>query len=108
MTEKPVNTTVEILGKSYSIRCLESELPLLKQAAALLNKKMEEVQNSGKAINLERIAIITALNITHQMLLQDEQKLTTMGKITQHITFLQNKLDIALNASAQNEFVYSD
>ena len=71
MIDKTLTTTVEILGKLYSIRCLESELKSLQQAAALVNQKMTEIQTSGKAINLERIAIITALNITHQFLQSD-------------------------------------
>ncbi|OGT36838.1 MAG: hypothetical protein A3F11_08635 [Gammaproteobacteria bacterium RIFCSPHIGHO2_12_FULL_37_14] len=107
MTDKTVNSTIEILGKTYSIRCLESELKLLQQAAGLLSQKMAEVQNSGKAINLERIAIITALNITHQLLLQDQQKSTIMDKINQHIVILQDKLDKAINTSTQTELIYT-
>ncbi|HLB42949.1 MAG TPA: cell division protein ZapA [Gammaproteobacteria bacterium] len=107
MADKTVNTTIEILGKTYSIRCLESELKSLQQAAVLLSQKMAEVQNSGKAINLERIAIITALNITHQFLLEDQQKSTVMDKIKQHIVLLQDKLDRAIHNTSQQE-AYSD
>ncbi|OGT41790.1 MAG: hypothetical protein A3F42_02160 [Gammaproteobacteria bacterium RIFCSPHIGHO2_12_FULL_37_34] len=106
--DKTMNTTVEILGKTYSIRCLESELKLLQQAAVMLSQKMAEVQNSGKAINLERIAIITALNITHQLLLQDQQKSTVVDKINQHIVLLQNKLDKVIHHTEQANLVYSD
>lgn len=101
MMEKTVNTTVDILGKTYSIRCLESELKLLQQAAGILSQKMAEVQNSGKAINLERIAIITALNITHQLLLQDQQKSHVIEKINQHILLLKNKIDKAIHHQAE-------
>ncbi len=108
MTEKTVNTTIEILGKTYSIRCLESEKELLYQAAGLLSKKMSEVQSSGKAINLERIAIITALIITRQFLLQDQQKSSLIDKINQHICQLQDKLDQVIHPAPQIELTYSE
>lgn len=107
MTDKIINTTIEILGKFYSIRCPESELNSLQQAAQYLNKKMTEVQDSGKAINLERIAIIAALNITNELLQSDQQKSSLMGKINQRISSLQDKLDTAINKALQSELVYT-
>ena len=107
MTNKITNATIEILGKIYSIRCPESELPSLQEAAAFLNRKMSEVQESGKAINLERIAIISALNITHQFLQLDQQKNSFMNKINQRINHLQDKLDTTINKSLQTELIYT-
>jgi cell division protein ZapA len=105
MTDKIVNSTIEILGKFYPIRCKEPELKSLQQAAEYLNQKMMEVQDSGKVINLERIAIITALNITHQFLQLDQQKLGLVTRINQRITQLQDKLDTAIKTTqTQTEF----
>jgi cell division protein ZapA len=107
MSNKIINTTIEILGKIYPVRCSESELSSLQQAADYLNQKMSEVKDSGKAINLERIAIMTALNISHQYLQMDEQKSTYINKINQRITYLQNKLDDAINKTLQAELIYT-
>lgn len=107
MTNKSINSTIEILGKFYSVRCPEEELKSLQAAADFLNKKMLEVQDSGKAINLERIAIIAALNITYQFLQLDEQKNSLMGKINQRIASLQDKLDSAINQTLQTELIYT-
>lgn len=104
---KIINTTIEILGKIYPIRCAESELASLQQAAQYLNQKMSEVKESGKAINLERIAIITALNIVHQFLQQDQQKSSHLNKINQRITHLQNKLEDTINRALQTELIYT-
>jgi cell division protein ZapA len=101
-----VNTTIEILGKLYPIKCEESELSFLQQAAEYLNQKMNEVKESGKVINLERIAIITALNLAHQFLQLDQQKSHHMNKINQHISKLQDKLDATINQSLQTELIY--
>ena len=108
MTEKTIGTTIEILGKYYPIRCPETELQALQEAATFLNSKMKEVQDAGKVVNLERIAIITALNIAYLYLQQDQQKTSLMGKINQKIAQLQDKLDIAINKPLQAELIYSE
>ena len=107
MTDKVVSTTIEILGKLYPIRCPESEVKSLQLAADYLNKKMREVQESGKAINLERIAIITALNIANQFLQVDQQKSTVMDKINKKIAQLQDKLDSSMHPKLQTELIYT-
>lgn len=107
MTEKIVTTSIEILDKQYPVRCLETEVESLQKAAKLLNQKMSEVQESGKAINLERIAIITALNMANQLLQIDSQKSSVMQKINQKLVSLQNKLDSALDDTLQTEMIYS-
>lgn len=105
---KTISTSIEILGKFYPVRCQEAELELLQQAAEFLNKKMVEVQESGKVISLERIAIITALNIAHQFLQLDQQKTSLVGKINHRISQLQNKLETVINKHPQQtELVYS-
>lgn len=105
MSNKIVNTSIEILGKHYSVRCPESELEQLRQAATYLNQQMTEVQESGKAINLERIAIISALNISYLYLQLDQQKTNFSDKINQHLLQLQDKLDNALNPTLGKEFI---
>lgn len=108
MSDKIISTTIEILGKYYPIRCPESEIKSLQEAAAFLNRKMTEVQDSGKVINLERIAIITGLNIANQLLQLEHQKGSLLQRITQRVTQLHDKLDGALNKSLQTELVYAD
>ncbi len=105
---KTIGASIEILGRLYPIRCPESEVESLQQAADFLNEKMTEVQKSGKINNLERIAIITALNIAHQLLQLDQQKTSLVGKINQRIAHLQDKLETAINKNPQQtELIYT-
>lgn len=105
MTET-VHTSIEILGKLYPIRCPETEVKILQQAARLLNEKMMEVKESGKVINIERIAIIAALNIAHQLLEIQQQKHQYANKINLRLAQLQDKLDAAINKAIQTELIY--
>ena len=40
----------------------------LLEAVDYLNRRMEEIRDQGKIVGLERIAIMAALNITHEFL----------------------------------------
>lgn len=107
MTNPLSNTTVQILGKPYAVRCHEDEVGALQAAAEMVHKRMLQVQESGKAINLERIAIITALNIAYEHLQNDQQKASLMQRVNTRLNHLQEKLDIAINQSSVAEFVHS-
>lgn len=96
MSTKIISTNVEILGKPYPVRCPEGELAALQQAARYLDQKMCEVRDSGKAINLERIAIITALNMAYELQQSGQHKNSFVDKINQYILHLQEKLDQAI------------
>src|SRR5687767_3242548 len=91
-----VNTSVQILGKTYMIRCLESEVDSLMEAADYLNKKMGAVQAVGTVINLERIAMITALNITRALFQSEHDKQNLIKQINHRIGQLHEKMDSAL------------
>src|SRR5262245_21240761 len=106
MTDNSVSTVIQLLGKPYSIKSPESALQTLQQAAEYLDKQTALVKDSGKAINLERIAIITALNIAHQLLQMDHQKSNMVTKINQRISELQDKLESAMHPQ-QTELVYT-
>ena len=68
MSTETSTLEVFILDKSYRINCPENEQESLRASAQYLDRKMREIRGSGKVIGLERIAVITALNITHELL----------------------------------------
>lgn len=59
---------VFILDKPYRINCPENEKESLRNSAQFLDRKMREIRSGGKVIGLERIAVIAALNISHELL----------------------------------------
>ncbi|MEW6676918.1 MAG: cell division protein ZapA [Pseudomonadota bacterium] len=59
---------VAIMGREFRVACPEHEREGLLQAVTYLDRKMREIRDSGKVIGLERIAIMAALNITHDFL----------------------------------------
>ncbi len=59
---------VSILGREYRVACKESERDELMQAVQYLDRRMREIRDSGKIAGTERIAVMAALNITHELL----------------------------------------
>ena len=68
MNENGKPVTINILDKEYLISCDENEREQLHTAVGYLNSKMLEMKNSGRVIGSERIAVMTALNLAHELL----------------------------------------
>lgn len=66
MSISPV--TVRILDKEYQIACPANEQADLLRCAEMLNERMREIRDHGKVIGLERVAVMAALNISHELL----------------------------------------
>ena len=60
--------SIEILDKSYQVACEPEQEPELRQAASDLDDQMRAIRSTGKVIGLERVAIMAALNLSHQVL----------------------------------------
>ncbi|MGE5241775.1 MAG: cell division protein ZapA [Bacteroidota bacterium] len=100
MKETRDGVTVTILGKEFIVACPENERAALVAAAGYLDKKMREIQTSGKVMGTERTAIMAALNIAHELLELRERGGMAVDTV-QKIKFLQSKIDAALHWDAQ-------
>ena len=100
MKESRDGVTVTILGKEFIVACPENERAALVAAAGYLDKKMREIQTSGKVMGTERTAIMAALNIAHELLELRERGGMAVDTV-QKIKVLQSKIDAALHWDAQ-------
>ena len=107
MTDKSADgITIHILDKEYIIACTEDERHDLQRSADYLDTKMREIRDSGKIIGSDRIAVMAALNISHELLTQDgEDGSTTQAdpSVGTRIRSIQEKIDDALYRSRQLE-----
>ena len=65
---RQISLDVAIMGREFRVSCPEEEREALLAAVSYLDRKMREIRDTGKVIGLERIAIMAALNITHDYL----------------------------------------
>ncbi|MDR0279743.1 MAG: cell division protein ZapA [Paucimonas sp.] len=100
----PNNVTVQILDKEYSIICPPEERSNLISAARYLDGKMREIRSSGKVIGADRIAVMAALNITHDLLHNQERPDAQAGGATrEQVRDLLERVDQALADDADTK-----
>ena len=68
MDDQATTLDVSILGREYRVACKQSERDELLLAVQLLDRRMREIRDSGKIAGTERIAVMAALNIAHELL----------------------------------------
>lgn len=59
---------VKILDKDYQVACPREERAALQESAELLDERMRAIKRSSSVIGLERIAVMAALNLSHELL----------------------------------------
>lgn len=94
---KPVS--VHIMDKEYLIACEPGEREQLYEAVRLLNQKMQEVRNSGSVIGTERIAVMAALHMAHELLDSKSRTDNYTSKVDNDVRRLKEKIERALNQS---------
>ncbi len=103
MSSENFNTViVSILDKDYQVNCPEEQQSVLIDSARHLDAQMRNIHKSGKVIGLERIAVMAALNITHD-LIQEKANKSDDSADTDQIRRLNNKADKALKRLLQIE-----
>ncbi len=92
---------ITILDKEYLINCEDHEREPLRNAVDYLNSQMKEMKSSGGVIGSERIAVMTALNITHELLAYKQKNQDYTTKIDSTLKRLQSKINDALARESQ-------
>lgn len=103
MSEDVTPVTINILDKEYVISCPPDEEKALLAAAQMLSQQMKELRQGGKVIGAERIAVMTGLNIAHQMMKQQSGRNDMNTGISNRVQMLQSKVESALGNYRQME-----
>lgn len=88
--------SITLLGKEFNVNCPPDAEAELLASADFLNERMQEVKRGGRVLGLERIAVMTALNLAHE-LLNSKQGFDT--DIEEKLRHLCQKIDFALDKS---------
>jgi cell division protein ZapA len=95
--------SLKILDREYRVNCPSGAEQQLRDSARFLDERMREIKDassaSGKVPGMDRIAVIAALNISHQLLEVQEELKSQQDTLAK----LNSQLDDALNISLQRE-----
>ena len=94
---------VHILDKDYQVACPAEQRDALVESARYLDQQMRAIRQSGKVIGLERIAVMAALNITHELIRQGQQSSLGSQDLQERIRRLTTRIDDSINSVRQME-----
>jgi len=101
MSAEPKGLQINIMGREFRVACPEEEQKGLLEAVDYLNQKMREIKDHGKLIGLERIAIMAALNITHEFLATKVGGGFDIAEIKRKIKNMETVLDQAISDQSE-------
>lgn len=94
---KPVkNIDVTILDRQYRVACPDDEREELMASVAYLDRKMREIKDSGKIAGADRVAVMAALNITHELLSAKTGAGFDLGEYKRRMLSMNSLVDEAL------------
>ena len=93
--------TISIMNKEFQVACPEGEEEALQRAARYLSEQMQEIRQSGKVVGMDRIAIMTALNMSHELLSGQSKVQTSQDYAKLRIRALNDRLENAISDGKQ-------
>ena len=97
MSREAPGMDVTILGRQFRVACTEDEQQELRKAVSYLDGKMREIRDGGKVIGVERIAIMAALNMAHE-LMSVRVDGVDLGEVRRRMTEMRAMIDEVLSA----------
>ena len=104
MTDDRISrVNVRLLDRQYEVACPAEERSDLLDSAEYLDAKMREVRDTGKVVGLDRIAVISALNIANELIKLKQQGTSLEGDIGSRLKTLRERVESALEKGQQLE-----
>jgi len=94
---------VKILDKEYQVNCPPADQEALIKSARYLDENMRKIKGRGNIHGIEKIAVMAALNITHDMLRKNRLINETRHVTSKNVQRLEEKIDAALASARQLE-----
>ena len=100
MSTPLVRVSVRILEKEYQVACLPEERSELLDSAEFLNGKMKDIRDAGNIVGLDRIAVMAALNLAHELLKRNRND-AIESEVTERVRQMRERVESALSRGTQ-------
>jgi cell division protein ZapA len=101
--ERIARISVRLLDREYQVACPADERSDLLDSAEYLDAKMREVRDSGKVVGLDRIAVISALNIANELIKMRRSGSAVDVDLGAKLRTLRERVESALEKGQQLE-----
>ena len=85
--------SVRVLDREYTVGVSAEERDSLMAAAQLLDRQMREIRGANRMAAIDRVAVLAALNLAHELLQLREQSERRDSALNQTLADLSRKLD---------------
>lgn len=101
MSTETVPVTVRILDKEYHVGCHPDEQDELFASARMLDERMREIRRTGRVVGTDRIAVMAALNIAHELIVQRKTESGAEDGTAKRLLMMQERIEAALAARTE-------
>jgi len=84
---------VRVLDREYTVGVAPEERDSLRAAARMLDARMREVRGSNRMVSLDRLAVLTALNLAHELQQAREERDARERELARVLDSLDHRLD---------------
>jgi cell division protein ZapA len=84
------------MGKEYRIACDPEEQDDLIHSAQQLDVQLRKMRDSGKITGPDRIAVMAALNLAHELQMMKNQNAQLNQRLSECLTKLSHKIENVL------------
>lgn len=95
--------SVQILDKEYLIACPPEEQEDLQRAATLLNQRLKQIRENGKAMGTERLVIMAALNMANELAKVSQREERATADLGTRVRGMRERVERALVHGQQLE-----
>lgn len=96
MRDAVTTVSVRILDKEYQVACPQEEVDALAASARHVDQQMRKIRESGKVFGLDRIAVMTALNMANELLLKRSEVAAAEDRTEEMVKDLTYRITEAL------------
>jgi len=101
--ERVTRISVRLLDREYQVACPAEERSDLLDSAEYLDAKMREVRDTGKVVGLDRIAVISALNLANELIKLRRNGSSVDADLGARLQRLRERVESALEKGQQLE-----
>ncbi|GAB3024870.1 MULTISPECIES: cell division protein ZapA [Oleiagrimonas] len=92
--------TIRLNDREFLVACEPEERPGLLAAASYLDSKMREFRANARSPGFDRLAVLTALSVTHELLETRQRQESEQRVFGEGIETLRRKLEGALERAS--------
>ena len=101
--DRVARVSVRLLDREYQVACPAEERSDLLDSAEYLDAKMREVRDTGKVVGVDRIAVISALNIANELIKMRRNGSSVDAELGVKLQRLRERVEAALEKGQQLE-----